>query len=734
VSSGTSVTFTLTVTNGACSATDSKTVTINSPVTAVATVPSTACQGVSFTLDGTSTGTGTYQWSSVPSTGVVITNATSLDASAVVNSITTVTFTLTVTNGACSATDSKTVTIGSVAVVTADVSTTDVCSNNSTVTLNGNPLGGEWSVMSGTGTATFVDNTNTETEATITSGTAVRFIWTVTGTCGGADTTDAVTVNTFVASVADADPAVICAMTNGKLMGNDPAPGTGTWTKITGTGTVDAGQENNPDATISNLTIGATSSFEWTIVNGACESRDTVDVTVIDPGAPANGGDDTTNVCNITQVTLGAQGVGTWSVPTPDSNPSAVTFSDPSIRNPTVTGLTDGTYSFVWSISAVVGCPSTSTTRDTVKVIVRLVDKPVIAGGPTGGCSGFDYDYNVSNVEVGSTYVWSVTSGLSINGSNTDPAEVNIEVTTAGTIYVVASQGTGAALCTNSDTLAVELLANPPSDGGVFNLATCIPTNYIIETTSFDGSLFTGTWSSTNGSITFTSLTDSTTSISGLVDGVSDTLIYTITGTCGVTTYQYNIKVGGYFSELEANGPSDTLCVTQARNLNAWVNPAGNYTYYWVSNLDYNNPVINASSHIDSTTVPTYSIKPATEHNVYLVYVVDKTSQCRTDIDTAYIHALEGQDLNVPNLITPNNDNMNDYWVLRDRTTGKDLLPGSKFDLYNRWGQRVFTMDDYDNRFKADNISDGIYYFNVKSGCGDKEYKGWLQILGNTNP
>ncbi|MDF2456969.1 MAG: hypothetical protein K0R51_2962, partial [Cytophagaceae bacterium] len=81
---GQSSTFELTVSKPGCpNTTDYVTVTVNSPVTAVATVPANACQGTSFVLDGTSTGTGTYQWSSVPSTGVVITNATSLDASAV---------------------------------------------------------------------------------------------------------------------------------------------------------------------------------------------------------------------------------------------------------------------------------------------------------------------------------------------------------------------------------------------------------------------------------------------------------------------------------------------------------------------------------------------------------------------------------------------------------------------------------------------------------------------------
>jgi gliding motility-associated-like protein len=163
---------------------------------------------------------------------------------------------------------------------------------------------------------------------------------------------------------------------------------------------------------------------------------------------------------------------------------------------------------------------------------------------------------------------------------------------------------------------------------------------------------------------------------------------------------------------------------------------SGNYSYVWVSNLDIDNPSLNGNGVvIDTTDNSTYNVSPAYEKNLYWLVLIDNNNiGCSTPVEADTIYAVNGQDLNVPNLITPNDDNKNDHWVLKDKKTGQDLLPGSKFDLYNRWGQRIFTMDSYDNRFKADNISDGVYYYYVKSGCGDKEYKGWLQILGNTNP
>jgi gliding motility-associated-like protein len=151
--------------------------------------------------------------------------------------------------------------------------------------------------------------------------------------------------------------------------------------------------------------------------------------------------------------------------------------------------------------------------------------------------------------------------------------------------------------------------------------------------------------------------------------------------------------------------------------------------------LNFNNPVINKTTIVDTTRSSTYDVKPMYDRNIYWVVVIDINNVgCSSPLAADTIYASYGQDLNVPNLITPNEDGKNDYWVLKDRVTQQDILPGSTFDLYNRWGDRVFTMDNYDNRFNAPHISDGVYYYYVKSGCGDKEYKGWLQILGNNNP
>lgn len=78
----------------------------------------------------------------------------------------------------------------------------------------------------------------------------------------------------------------------------------------------------------------------------------------------------------------------------------------------------------------------------------------------------------------------------------------------------------------------------------------------------------------------------------------------------------------------------------------------------------------------------------------------------------------------IPNLVTPNGDNLNDTFEIRN------LCPGSRVEIYNRWGDLVFKSENYKNEWNGKNDSDGMYYVTFQSGCGGKVYKSWLQVLG----
>jgi gliding motility-associated-like protein len=80
-------------------------------------------------------------------------------------------------------------------------------------------------------------------------------------------------------------------------------------------------------------------------------------------------------------------------------------------------------------------------------------------------------------------------------------------------------------------------------------------------------------------------------------------------------------------------------------------------------------------------------------------------------------------EINLPNIFTPNNDNQND--LLRFN------FPYNRVVIFNRWGQKVF--ENYDNAFwdgktpEGRDVPDGTYYYLIETE--EETYKGYIQLL-----
>ncbi|AEI48754.1 gliding motility-associated C-terminal domain-containing protein [Runella slithyformis] len=78
----------------------------------------------------------------------------------------------------------------------------------------------------------------------------------------------------------------------------------------------------------------------------------------------------------------------------------------------------------------------------------------------------------------------------------------------------------------------------------------------------------------------------------------------------------------------------------------------------------------------------------------------------------------------VPNVFTPNGDGLNDLFVIDNIT----LIPW-KLEVYNRWGNRVYMNNNYDNSWDGRDLVYGIYYYQLSSEVVQHKLKGWVQIL-----
>ena len=81
----------------------------------------------------------------------------------------------------------------------------------------------------------------------------------------------------------------------------------------------------------------------------------------------------------------------------------------------------------------------------------------------------------------------------------------------------------------------------------------------------------------------------------------------------------------------------------------------------------------------------------------------------------------------IPNVITPNGDGKNDKFVVK----GLDLYPGSRLEIYNRWGNQVYRSDNYNNNWAGEGLSAGIYYYvlRVNMAGGPQLYKGYVELI-----
>ena len=126
------------------------------------------------------------------------------------------------------------------------------------------------------------------------------------------------------------------------------------------------------------------------------------------------------------------------------------------------------------------------------------------------------------------------------------------------------------------------------------------------------------------------------------------------------------------------------------------------------------------------------------EGNIFLTMEIIDTKGC---IITRTLPILldEEYDYYVPNLFTPNNDGINDYFGI-----GTQNLPGriGEFYVYDRWGNKMFEAKNIDNgvtdlswgwdgRFKGRSVNPGVYvYYAVVETLGiEKQLKGSVTVV-----
>ncbi|MBK0403981.1 gliding motility-associated C-terminal domain-containing protein [Adhaeribacter sp. BT258] len=78
----------------------------------------------------------------------------------------------------------------------------------------------------------------------------------------------------------------------------------------------------------------------------------------------------------------------------------------------------------------------------------------------------------------------------------------------------------------------------------------------------------------------------------------------------------------------------------------------------------------------------------------------------------------------IPNIFTPNNDGLNDYFEVQLPEEGPYNL-----EVFDRDGKMVYAQKKYDNRWNAPKLASGTYFYIITTPRENKTYKGWVEIL-----
>ncbi len=331
-----------TISKGICSSTDDILIT-NNTVFADAGTDDTICEDfISLNAVNPTLGTGT--WTVVASDGfpvfgnINVFNTTITGLGPNTNSLQ-----WTVVYGTCSEYDNVIITSDKPTI--ANAGTDQITCVDHTILAGNNPVegNGEWTIVFGNGT--FADLNAYNSQVTVLDNFANIFKWTISK--NGCTSEDDVEIY-YDYFVSDAGTDDVTCTDSYTLNANSPAPGTGEWRVIGGTGTFVNANLNTTE--VSDLIVGE-NTFEWEITRGACTETNYVVITR-NTASTADAGSDI-EICNGT-TTLAATnpttGTGLWTVTS-----GTGTFANASQNNTGVTnvGLDENIYR--WTVDYI-GC------------------------------------------------------------------------------------------------------------------------------------------------------------------------------------------------------------------------------------------------------------------------------------------------------------------------------------------------------------------------------------------
>jgi len=289
---------------------------------------------------------------------------------------------------------------------------------------------GTWTQISGPGTSSFQDNHSVNTSVTVSNAGTYGFDWhEVNGT--GCEDRDTVLITFIQQPVANAGQNISVCSLNTALAAVS-STGLGTWTVVSGPGTIAFDNDHSPTASTTASQSG-TYTLQWSENNSGCTSSDQMNVIyTMQPNA--NAGTDTA-LCSFTHQlnAIPSYGTGTWLL---ESGAGTATFSNVHSPNSSVQVNTHGTYTFIWNEDNSNGC----TSNDTVQITFNYIPTSTFTL-PSIQCFNDTIAVTyIGNALPQATYTWNFGSAIILSGTGAGPYAIAYNQTGTFTVSLQITQ------------------------------------------------------------------------------------------------------------------------------------------------------------------------------------------------------------------------------------------------------------------------------------------------------
>jgi gliding motility-associated-like protein len=673
-------TVTITDANG-CTTTQSVTITEPVLLSATATSTPTGCSVSTGSATATASGgTGIYTYNWAPTGGT----------NAVANNLGAGTYTVTITDAnGCTTTANASVASAGGPVVSVqsatDVSCFGINDGSSAISASGNgPFTYAWAPSGG----------NSANAGNLSANTYTVTITDVNG-CSSTQTV-LITEPPQLAAAISSTPAT-CGNNDGSA------------TVIASGGTSGYSYSWNPSggnaATEINLATG-TYTVTITDANGCTISSST---TVTNSGGP------TVSVQSFGNVTCFGSSDGSGTISASGNGPFTYNWAPSGGNAAVATGLSPGTYSV--TVTDANGCTSvqTITITEPAQLLCTPSSTPATCGNPNGSATAGDsggtgpYTYSWTGGQTTQTAT-NLTGGLytvTVTDANGCAVTGTVNVTTTGGPAISLQSSADVSCFGFTDGSAtVNTTGNGPftyswsPTGGTSATATNLGAGiYSVTVTDVNGCAQTQTVVVTQPP----ALQISSAGVDENCNNNDGSASATVSGGAPGYTYSWsngaitatisNLVAGNYtLTVTDTNGCTGTSTVVIS-SISSATADAGTY----VTISQGNTTMLNGTGNGTFTWTPPGSLDcPTCEDPVaspsvtttYTVVVTDSLGCTATDTVTVYVDIACGE-VYLPNAFSPNGDLQNDVLYVRG-----NCIKFMQFDVYNRWGERVFSTTD----------------------------------------